>query len=165
MGKMPMGPHAKCSECNSALPSDAPEWLCPQCLIKAVLDNHSDVASPSPTDPPRFMERNELPDSRPSNSSSGDSIPGYEVIREIHRKPSRRRRSGALRSRSCGKALFRGRRNDHASSGKCGSSRRFAIRISYRCMIAARRPAVSISPWITSRATRLIVMCSSTTPR
>ena len=85
MGKMPMGPHAKCSECNSALPSDAPEGLCPQCLIKAVLDNHSDVASPSPTDPPRFMERNELPDSRPSNSSSGDSIPGYEVIREIHR--------------------------------------------------------------------------------
>lgn len=80
-----MGSHAVCPKCNSALPPGALEGLCPQCLIKAVLEGDSDVVSPSPVDPTRFVDRKELPDSIPPHSPLADSIPGYEILREVHR--------------------------------------------------------------------------------
>ncbi len=80
-----MGSHAVCPKCHSALPPGALEGLCPQCLIKAVLEGDSDVVSPSPADPTRCVDKDELPDSASSNLPSADSIPGYEILREVHR--------------------------------------------------------------------------------
>ena len=76
---------AFCPECHSPLSSDALEGLCPQCLMRTALEIRSDPTHKSPAGSTRFVERNELPDSASSNLPFGDSIPGYEIIKEVHR--------------------------------------------------------------------------------
>jgi tRNA A-37 threonylcarbamoyl transferase component Bud32 len=39
---------ARCPECGAALPADAPEGLCPQCLLKGVINSAHDAARSAP---------------------------------------------------------------------------------------------------------------------
>jgi tRNA A-37 threonylcarbamoyl transferase component Bud32 len=39
-----------CPECGGALPADAPEGLCPQCLLKGVISSAHDAAQPAPAE-------------------------------------------------------------------------------------------------------------------
>jgi tRNA A-37 threonylcarbamoyl transferase component Bud32 len=41
----------RCPECGTALPADAPEGLCPQCLLKGVIRSAHDAAQPVPAAP------------------------------------------------------------------------------------------------------------------
>jgi predicted Ser/Thr protein kinase len=42
---------ASCPECGTALPADAPEGLCPQCLLKAVVSRAHEAAKSAPAAP------------------------------------------------------------------------------------------------------------------
>ena len=40
----------RCPECGAALPPDAPEGLCPQCLLKGVISSAHDAAKSAPAE-------------------------------------------------------------------------------------------------------------------
>lgn len=79
-----MSPREFCPECQSPIDPDAMEGLCPQCLMKAAADISSrTVQDTEVTSIPESQEAESLSPS--SNLPSSDSIPGYEIISQIHR--------------------------------------------------------------------------------
>ena len=71
-----MNPQRSCPDCGSPLPPDAPEGICPECLMKGGLEFSRDTA-PS-IEPIGTAEERNLP-------NPGDQFGEYRIIRELGR--------------------------------------------------------------------------------
>ena len=71
-----MNPQRSCPDCGSPLPPDAPEGICPECLMKGGLEFSRDT-TPS-IEPIGTADERNLP-------NPGDQFGEYRIIRELGR--------------------------------------------------------------------------------
>ena len=66
-----------CPKCQAELPADAPQGLCPQCLLKAAWDSQSAGAADPPTDPTRLTQSGFVP---PTVAELDGFFPQLEIL-------------------------------------------------------------------------------------
>ncbi len=73
---------ARCPKCHAELPADAPQGLCPQCLLQAAFDSQSVAASDPATDPTRLASSGFVP---PTPAALGRLFPQLEILELLGR--------------------------------------------------------------------------------
>ncbi len=74
---------ARCPKCHAELSADAPQGLCPQCLLQAAFDSQSAAAAADPaTDPTRLTSSGFVP---PSPAALGRLFPQLEILELLGR--------------------------------------------------------------------------------
>jgi predicted Ser/Thr protein kinase len=71
----------RCPECGAALPEDAPEGLCPQCLLKGAISRVESSPAPSPESTTPYAE----PDTAPSVEELAGLLPQLEILEVLGR--------------------------------------------------------------------------------
>jgi TolB-like protein/tRNA A-37 threonylcarbamoyl transferase component Bud32/Tfp pilus assembly protein PilF len=80
-----------CRKCGAKISSDAPEGLCPRCVLKSALGNFADavagVADPGRSDIPSLADENVAPDSKKSARAAEllGELGDYELLEEVGR--------------------------------------------------------------------------------
>ena len=72
----------QCPKCQSELPADAPQGLCPKCLLHAAWDRQAAVASGPATDPTKLVASGFVP---PSLETLGPLFPQLEFLELLGR--------------------------------------------------------------------------------
>ena len=71
-----MAPTVICPRCGKPIADDAPQGLCPLCLLGGTLDSEATVAPSEATTPPSVL---------PANAGAVGLVPGYEILGELGR--------------------------------------------------------------------------------
>src|SRR5882724_13212461 len=81
-----------CRKCGAKIFSDAPEALCPRCVLKSALGNFPDAAvagsvDPGRSDTPSAADENEAPNNKKSARAAQllGELGDYELLEEIGR--------------------------------------------------------------------------------
>ncbi len=78
-----MEQQGSCAECGAAFPADAPEGLCPQCLMRSAVEAFAQCGQePAATDIPAGPD--DSAGDAPHALLCRDAIPGYEILKEVH---------------------------------------------------------------------------------
>jgi len=80
-----MRTEALCTICGSAISSNALHGLCPQCLLNTALRSDCESSETLPDQPPLLEPKDKPPATATTTPLAGDSIPGYEILQELHR--------------------------------------------------------------------------------
>ena len=73
---------ARCPNCHAELPANAPQGLCPQCLLQAAFDSQSAAAADPATDPTRLTSSGFVP---PTPAALGRLFPQLEILELLGR--------------------------------------------------------------------------------
>src|SRR5271170_5161074 len=71
-----MAPSVVCPRCGKSIPGDAPQGLCPACLLGCALDSEATLPPTEPTLPPAVA---------PKSPEAVGLVPGYEILGELGR--------------------------------------------------------------------------------
>ena len=71
-----MPPSVVCARCAKPIPDDAPQGLCPACLLGGALDSEATLPPSEATAPPSLVA---------VNAAAVGLVPGYEILGELGR--------------------------------------------------------------------------------
>src|SRR5947209_1427073 len=71
-----MAPTVVCPRCGKAIPGDAPQGLCPACLLGCALDSEASLPPAEATMPHAVV---------PGSADVAGLVPGYEILGELGR--------------------------------------------------------------------------------